>query len=109
MTRQPLFRLGRKALSSLAEEGLFGFFERTRRHLRRRLPKRRLGDLRLSPGARSVGFVLPGTELSGGILVALRHAAFLQEAGQHVLVLSQAPGPKSVSVGGQTLRIVDAE
>lgn len=40
----------------------------------------------------NVAFVLPSLEISGGIMVALRHAKYLFEDGFDVLIISEVPG-----------------
>lgn len=39
----------------------------------------------------SVAFVFPSTEISGGIMVALKHAAFMQKKGYDVTILAYNP------------------
>ena len=39
----------------------------------------------------SIIFVFPSTEISGGIMVALKHASFLQKAGYNVTILADNP------------------
>lgn len=55
---------------------------------------------------RNIAFVLPSTQISGGILVALKHASVLRNAGYDVLILSEGFSEKDVTYLGETFPVI---
>ncbi len=55
---------------------------------------------------KNIAFVLPSTQISGGILVALKHASVLRNAGYDVLILSEGFSEKDVTYLGETFPVI---
>lgn len=54
----------------------------------------------------NVAFVLPSLEISGGIMVAMRHASYLYDEGKDVFVISENPGTGWFSYNGHTFPVI---
>ena len=54
----------------------------------------------------NIAFVLPSLEISGGIMVALRHAKYLFEEGYDVLLISEVPGNGWLEYMGQKFPVI---
>lgn len=54
----------------------------------------------------SAVFILPSTEISGGIMVALKHAAFLYKSGFSVTILADQPSQKWMESDGIRFPVV---
>lgn len=54
----------------------------------------------------NIAFVLPSVEISGGILVALKHCVFLQDAGWDVLLLNETPDTEWLTFEGHTFPVL---
>jgi len=57
----------------------------------------------------SVVFVLPSTEISGGIMVALKHAKFMQEEGYDVTILASNPSLEWMEFEGHRFPVIYQE
>ena len=57
----------------------------------------------------SIIFVLPSTEISGGIMVALKHAAILQKSGYNVTILADNPSLSWMEYDGCRFPVVGFE
>ena len=57
----------------------------------------------------SVVFVLPSTEISGGIMVALKHAALLQKNGCDVSILANNPTLEWMEYDGRRFPVIDSK
>lgn len=55
----------------------------------------------------SVLFAFPSTEISGGIMVALKHAVFMQRAGCNVTILAYAPSLPWIEFEGCKFPVLD--
>lgn len=55
---------------------------------------------------RNIAFVLPSTQTSGGVLVALKHASILRNAGYDVLILNEGFSEKNVTYLGETFPVI---
>ncbi len=54
----------------------------------------------------NIAFVLPSTKTGGGVLVALKHATILRDAGYDVLILNEDFSEKDIEYLGETLPVV---
>ena len=54
----------------------------------------------------SILFVLPSTEISGGIMVALKHAAILQKTGYNVTILADNPSLSWMEYDGRRFPVI---
>lgn len=55
---------------------------------------------------KNIAFVLPSLQISGGILVALKHAVFLKKAGYDVLLINDNVGEENVVKDGEELNVL---
>ena len=56
----------------------------------------------------NLAFILPSTQISGGIRVALTHCAMLMDAGVDAFLISERPGDDDVEFEGKKLYVFDA-
>ncbi len=54
----------------------------------------------------NIAFVLPSTQTSGGVLVALKHATVLRDAGYDVLILNEDFSEDDIEYLGETMPVV---
>lgn len=54
----------------------------------------------------NIAFVLPSIQTSGGVLVALKHALIMREAGYDVLILNEGVEEKNVEYLGQQISVL---
>lgn len=55
---------------------------------------------------RNIAFVLPSTQTSGGVLVVLKHATILKNAGYDVLILNDNFSETDITYLGETLPVI---
>lgn len=53
--------------------------------------------------------VLPSLQISGGVLVALRHCAFLMDAGVDITILNDGVGEKDIAFEGRKMPVVSTK
>ena len=58
---------------------------------------------------KSISFVLPSTEISGGIMVALKHCEFLRERGYNVFIIASNPTTEYMRSGEMSFPVVSMQ
>ncbi len=56
--------------------------------------------------ARNIAFVLPSTQISGGVLVVLKHCAILKKAGYDVFIINDNVGNKNIIKDGEEINVL---